>query len=106
MRFIAIFLFASIAYCSDTITFSSYQAPKLYNYSYSYSKDRDDDRHYSKDRDDDRHYSWDRKYSYKDDKYEYGHPSIPEPSTWTLLAGVCALSAAFIKRRKTLTSKP
>jgi hypothetical protein len=92
VRFFIAYFIALTAYSSDTITFSSYQTPKLYNYSYSY--DRDDDR------DDDRDYDFDNKYRHRDDKYNYGHPSIPEPSTWSLLFGLCALSAALIQRYK------
>ncbi len=88
MRFFIAFFIALTAYSSDTITFSSYQAPKLYNYSYSY------------DRDDDKDYDYDSKYRYGDDKYYYDRPSIPEPSTWSLLFGLCALSAALIQRYK------
>lgn len=35
-----------------------------------------------------------------DNKYYCANPSIPEPSTWSLFAGLCALSAAFIWRFK------
>lgn len=94
MKYVIIMLITLTAYCSDTISFSTYQAPKLYNYSYSNSYDRDDD---------DR-YKFDGKYSYNDDKYRHGHPSIPEPSTWSLLLGLCALSAAFVYRAKKLSS--
>ena len=94
MKYVIIMLITLTAYCSDTISFSTYQTPKLYNYSYSYSYDKDDD---------DR-YDFDGKYNYNDDKYNYGHPSIPEPSTWSLLLGLCALSAAFVYRAKKLSS--
>ncbi len=97
MKYIVVFFIALVARCSDTITFSSYQTPKLYNYSYSYSYDKDDDK-------DDDKYDFDNKYSYNDDKYRHGHPSIPEPSTWSLLLGLCALSAAFVYRAKKLSS--
>jgi len=65
----------------DTITFPEYQTAPLYQHHHSYGGryEGDDDR---------------------DDKYEYGHPSIPEPSTWSLLAGLCALSTALVLRRK------
>lgn len=71
----------------DTISFDIKEQPKLYNSSYSYSyKESDRD--------------WDYKDYDREHKYNYGNPSIPEPSTWSLFAGLCALSAAFIWRFK------
>jgi len=74
-------LTAVSALAKDTITFPEYQTTPLYQHQYSYGG----------------RYDWNDD---RDDKYEYGHPSIPEPSTWSLLVGMCALSAAFVFRRQ------
>lgn len=67
----------------DTISFDTKPQTSLYTSSYytmSYQ-------HIRKEYDD-------------DNKYYCANPSIPEPSTWSLLVGLCALSSAFIWRLK------
>lgn len=71
------------ASAKDTISFetkpqTSLYTSSYYTMSYQYSREEYDD----------------------DNKYYCANPSIPEPSTWSLFAGLCALSAAFIWRLK------
>jgi hypothetical protein len=95
---VLIFFNISILLGEETISFSSKEYTTLYKSSYSYSSDYKS-RYEERGRRD-----YDRDYD-RDNKYNNDHPSIPEPSTWSLFAGLCALSAAFVWRRKKAISK-
>ena len=95
MKYLVLLFFTfSVVLGEETVSFSSKEYTSLYKSSYSYSSDY-------KSRYEDR----DRREYDRDNKYNYDHPSIPEPSTWSLFAGLCALSAAFVWRNKKTNSK-
>jgi tryptophan-rich sensory protein len=91
---VLIFFNISILLGEETISFSSKEYTTLYKSSYSYSSDYKS-----------RYEERGRRDYDRDNKYNYDHPSIAEPSTWSLFAGLCALSAAFVWRRKKAISK-
>ena len=86
-KILAFCLLAGTIPAKDTITFSTHEQPTLYKRSYSYSS--------SKYEYNDRDY---REYD-RDDKPCSGGPSVPEPSTYALFAGLFGLAFAVYKRR-------
>ena len=89
-KLLAFCLLVGTISAKDTITFPVYEQPTLYKRSYSYSTSKYEYRH----RD------WDYKDYDRDDKPYYGGPSVPEPSTYALFAGLFGLAFAVYKKRK------
>ena len=78
-KLLAFCLLVGTISAKDTITFPVYEQPVLYSHSYSYSF---------------------REYKDDDDDRSYSCPTVPEPSTYALFAGLLGLAFAVYKKRK------